>query len=121
MSLDYLKKEEDFNARVAKDAQEFKPFGEKIYSYKRNPTSGKGKGKARAEHESEQGEEEESSDDESRPPTWVCAAMSEHPSAAIAAGKERPCWIIVDVVAFEDEQDTQVYEAQEVREKPEQR
>ena len=36
---------DEFNARVEKDAIEFKPFGQKIGSYKRS-SSGKGKGKA---------------------------------------------------------------------------
>ena len=43
-NLDYYKNEEDFNARVEKDALSFKPYGEKIYSYKRN-VGGKGKSK----------------------------------------------------------------------------
>ena len=43
---DYYKNEEDFLARVEKDAVEFKPPGEKIFSYKRSLTSTKGKSKA---------------------------------------------------------------------------
>ncbi|PAV23381.1 histone acetyltransferase type B catalytic subunit [Pyrrhoderma noxium] len=44
---DYFTDEDEFNKRVEKDASEFKPLGEKIYSYKRRiGTSDKGKGKA---------------------------------------------------------------------------
>ncbi|EJD06193.1 histone acetyltransferase type B catalytic subunit [Fomitiporia mediterranea MF3/22] len=42
----YLKDEEEFLARVEKDSMEFKPLGEKIFSYKRSPSSSKGKKKA---------------------------------------------------------------------------
>ncbi|KAH8114246.1 histone acetyltransferase type B catalytic subunit [Phellopilus nigrolimitatus] len=44
---DYYRKEEEFLARVEKDALSFKPLGEKIHSYKRKNASG-GKGKAKA-------------------------------------------------------------------------
>jgi histone acetyltransferase 1 len=57
--IDYYTNEADFNARVEKDATNFKPFGEKIYSYKRSMNKGKAKAKA-----SRTGEElDENSDD----------------------------------------------------------
>lgn len=43
---DYYKKEDEFLKRVEKDAISFKPFGEKIHTYKRKSALGKGKGKA---------------------------------------------------------------------------
>lgn len=43
---DYYKKEGEFIKRVEKDAISFKPFGEKIHTYKRKSALGKGKGKA---------------------------------------------------------------------------
>ena len=47
LSSDYFTDEDEFSERVEKDASEFKPLGEKIYSYKRRiGTSDKGKGKA---------------------------------------------------------------------------
>ena len=57
--LDYYKNEAEFNSRVEKDALNFKPYGEKVYSYKRSVNKGKAKAKA-----SRNGEElDENSDD----------------------------------------------------------
>ncbi|KZV70737.1 histone acetyltransferase type B catalytic subunit [Peniophora sp. CONT] len=48
ITTDYYKSEADFLARVEEDAESFKPFGEKIYSYTRPSPASRSKGKSTA-------------------------------------------------------------------------